>query len=248
MISAFDLLRVWESGAAVDGPGRALLLQSLVHPDDDVERLRAVPLGVRDGELMALRAALFGDLLQLRARCPACAEELEFGIDVRQLLPPAEPSGRSGEGPVLAVDEWTVAFRVPTVADFDAASASLRDGGREEARRSLLAACVLRVERAGRPASVRDLPAAVAGQVVEAIGRADPVADLALELSCPGCGTTTTAVLDVPETVWTELEIWVRGTLAEVHQLAAAYGWSEQEVLGVSPARRRIYLELVNGG
>ena len=34
-------------------------------------------------------------------------------------------------------------------------------------------------------------------------------------------------------------------TLAEVHALAAAYGWTEAEVLALSAARRRAYLELV---
>ena len=32
--------------------------------------------------------------------------------------------------------------------------------------------------------------------------------------------------------------------LREVHTLAAAYGWSEAEILALSPARRRVYLEL----
>ena len=33
--------------------------------------------------------------------------------------------------------------------------------------------------------------------------------------------------------------------LMDVHLLARAYGWSEAEVLALSPARRRFYLEMV---
>jgi len=37
----------------------------------------------------------------------------------------------------------------------------------------------------------------------------------------------------------------VRRLLVEVHALASAYGWSEQEILSLSDARRRLYLEMV---
>jgi hypothetical protein len=31
-----------------------------------------------------------------------------------------------------------------------------------------------------------------------------------------------------------------------VHTLASAYGWSESEILALSDARRRLYMEMVN--
>jgi hypothetical protein len=33
--------------------------------------------------------------------------------------------------------------------------------------------------------------------------------------------------------------------LREVHILASAYGWREDDILAMSPARRRIYLEML---
>ena len=35
--------------------------------------------------------------------------------------------------------------------------------------------------------------------------------------------------------------------LHEVHRLASAYGWSEAQILALSPARRAQYLALVEG-
>jgi hypothetical protein len=35
--------------------------------------------------------------------------------------------------------------------------------------------------------------------------------------------------------------------LRDVHTLASAYGWKEDEVLHLTPARRHAYLELVAG-
>jgi hypothetical protein len=40
------------------------------------------------------------------------------------------------------------------------------------------------------------------------------------------------------------METYARRLLYDVHALASAYGWSEDEVLAVSPARRRCYLEM----
>jgi hypothetical protein len=35
-----------------------------------------------------------------------------------------------------------------------------------------------------------------------------------------------------------------RALLAEVHSLARAYGWTEPEILALSPQRRAAYLEM----
>jgi hypothetical protein len=47
--------------------------------------------------------------------------------------------------------------------------------------------------------------------------------------------------------LWVEVEAGAIALVQDVHLLAAAYGWSEAEVLGLGPARRRAYLELVRG-
>jgi hypothetical protein len=38
-----------------------------------------------------------------------------------------------------------------------------------------------------------------------------------------------------------------RVLLHDVHRLATHYGWSESEVLNVSPSRRALYLGLIDG-
>jgi hypothetical protein len=39
--------------------------------------------------------------------------------------------------------------------------------------------------------------------------------------------------------------VHARSLLAEVHSLARAYGWTESEILALSPQRRSTYLEMV---
>ena len=81
-------------------------------------------------------------------------------------------------------------------------------------------------------------------RIAEAVEAADPGADLTLDVACPECGGATRAELDIASYLWTELDAWARDVLLDVHLLATAYGWSEPEILALSPTRRRYYLEL----
>ncbi|MGW0209347.1 hypothetical protein ACWDZ8_27315, partial [Streptomyces sp. NPDC003233] len=88
------------------------------------------------------------------------------------------------------------------------------------------------------------LPEHVRRRVAQAAAAADPAADIRLNLACPACGHAASAELDIASYLWAELDAWARGTLQDVHLLAGHYGWSESEILALSPLRRRYYLEL----
>ena len=89
-----------------------------------------------------------------------------------------------------------------------------------------------------------ELPPAVTEELGRRLAAADPQAELRLQLRCPECGAERPAEVDPAAFVWRELDDRARSTLAEVASLAAAYGWSESEVLALSRERRRAYLEL----
>ncbi|MGP3950458.1 T4 family baseplate hub assembly chaperone [Streptomyces sp. 7N604] len=132
-----------------------------------------------------------------------------------------------------------------------AAGADAAGAARVAARQALLARCTLSAVRAGEPVPadrLSELPAllpeAVQLRLAEAAGRADPAAELTLNVACPECGEATPAELDIASYLWTELDAWARDLLLDVHLLATAYGWSEPEILALSPLRRRYYLEL----
>ena len=76
----------------------------------------------------------------------------------------------------------------------------------------------------------------------------DPAADLRVDLTCPSCQAGWTAPLDPPAIVWAEIGWAASRLLREVHELAAAYGWSESGILTLTPARRQAYLDLVRAG
>jgi hypothetical protein len=45
--------------------------------------------------------------------------------------------------------------------------------------------------------------------------------------------------------VWRELDDWAQRTLREIHVIAGAYGWSEDEILQLSARRRQMYVEMI---
>ncbi|CAL9350299.1 hypothetical protein SUDANB106_00455 [Streptomyces sp. enrichment culture] len=255
-----ELLAVWEAGLGLTGPGRALLLHRTARPEAGDGELLSAPVGEREADLFALRRALFGERMQVRVECEPCGEAMEFDLGTGDLA--ARRPRR--DGPLrVAEEDWEVEFRLPTVADLaavaeaveagrgtaagqDAAAGQDPDGA--SARALLVARCTVSAVRAGRPVPADRLPAllpeTVLRRVAEAAERADPAADVTLRVSCPECGGTTRAELDIASYLWAELDAWARDLLLDVHLLAGAYGWTEPEILALSPLRRRYYLEL----
>ncbi|MCC8250483.1 T4 family baseplate hub assembly chaperone [Saccharothrix luteola] len=229
-----ELLATWEAGLAAGPVRRALLLQALAG-----ERSAELPVGARDRLLFGLRRALFGERLTGLLACPGCGTEQEFDFDVANVLRVPAPAED-----VVEVESggWRVRMRLPTSADLLAAAADP-----PAARAVLLARCALAVQRAGRPVRAEP-PAEVVGLLAAAAAEADPAADVRVAMPCVECGRRNTATIDVVSHLWAELDAWARALLLEVHALATAYGWTEPEVLALSPTRRRHYLELVGHG
>lgn len=250
---AAELLATWEAGLAEAPNGRALLLHRTARPDADAASLPVLPVGEREADLFALRRALFGERMQVQLACSACGEDMEFDLDAGEFARSlggrggpvdrqggAVDGGTSSAGSVVRVrqDGWDVEFRLPGVADLTAAARAA------DPRRALLARCLVSAVRDGTAVAAGDLPVPVQRRIAEAVEAADPGADVTLNVACPGCGEATRAELDIASYLWTELDAWARDLLLDVHLLATSYGWSEPEILALSPLRRRYYLEL----
>ncbi|MFI1729726.1 hypothetical protein ACH40E_10905 [Streptomyces acidicola] len=245
---AADLLATWEAGLAEAPAGRALLLHRTARPDLDAQGLPVLPVGAREADLFTLRRALFGERMQVRLECGACGEDMEFDLDAgefaRSLSGPDATVVRVGEDgreeSVVRVAEggWDVQFRLPGVADLTAVARAA------DPRGALLARCLVSAVRDGAAVTADELPVPVQRRIAEAVEAADPGADVTLNIACPECGQATRAELDIASYLWTELDAWARDVLLDVHLLATAYGWSEPEILALSPLRRRYYLEL----
>jgi hypothetical protein len=113
------------------------------------------------------------------------------------------------------------------------------------ARRVLLERCLLSARAGAEERSLGQLPPEFVAAMVDEMERADPQADVRLNLRCPRCGRGWQPQFDITSFFWEELNAWAYRVLREVHTLASAYGWREADVLALSPWRRQVYLELV---
>jgi hypothetical protein len=141
----------------------------------------------------------------------------------------------------VGADGWHLAFRVPTVGDLAALAAEV-DPVRARAR--LFDRCALEVrDPAGEPACAEAIPPTLQQRLGSALDEADPAAALTLPLDCATCHQAWQARLDIASFLWREISVTARRLLREVHELAARYGWSERDILGLSTVRRHAYLE-----
>jgi len=141
----------------------------------------------------------------------------------------------------VPLTDGAIAVRVPTAADLVAA-----DGGGDP--QCALVELLDRVAVAGgdgpyRPVGELDLDGIQ--RIGAALAAIDPQADTTLELGCPDCGHAFSVPFDPAEFLWGELSEWAVRLLGDVHALALAYGWREEDTLALSPARRRFYLEAI---
>jgi hypothetical protein len=221
-LSAADVVAVWERGQERHPVDRALLLLGAALPARSRDELAALTVGQRDGLLLLARERTLGPTLQCYVPCPACAQA---------------PLEREHE---VQADGVRMRFRLLDSRDL-AAVAGVPDPA--AARRVLLARALLWARGEAGEVAPDALSPAAAGALAAELALRDPQAEVEFNLRCAGCGHGWLSLLDVAAFYWSELTVQARRLLREVHQLAAAYGWREGDVLGMSAARRAFYLE-----
>lgn len=170
---------------------------------------------------------------------PQCEEPVSFSVRVESLR--SEGTQVAAEGLALEADGFEVTFRLPTGADLAAIS---RERDTTLGRARLLELCVLEAARDGADVPVKSLSEPVTAALASSMADADPLGDAELALKCPSCGCAWRARFDVASFLWFEVDAWSRRTLDDIHVLASAYGWNEDEILALG-ARRQHYLERV---
>jgi hypothetical protein len=231
--SETDLLKLWEDGQVRHPIDRALLLCAWARPDIAADRFAGLPLGVVNASLLNMRAALFGRQVELQVECEHCGELLEIPLDLAELT-----AGVSEQDGDAEIDIDGFHFRLPASRDLAAIAYEL---DADAAALRLLDACC--VARPQGDAVMTDMLA----RVDERLEAADPLADPRLDVVCPACGQHIDAALDPGALLWDDVQACARGVLGQVHALARAYGWTERDVLALTPRRRAAYLEMTGG-
>jgi hypothetical protein len=233
-LAQVDYLALWESGRRLHPIDQGLLAVQTAFPETRGESVADWPLGRRNRALAELQCACFGPTLSGWTVCRQCGEKLEFRVDGEAL---AQTAAGDATEPV-SIDGRR--FRLPTSRDL-ARIAELPDAA--SAARHLLELCLLSRDEgeAAHAWSEQELDSAG-----ERLALADPLAEVLLHFQCPVCNQSFEESLDLAVFLWSEFEGRAKRLLFDVHTLASAYGWSEAEVLALSPARRNFYLEMVH--
>lgn len=217
------LLDVYERGEREHGIDRALSVLAAFSGKSRAE-LAALGFHQRDALLIRCRVLAFGTLLTGVVDCPACGSELELELTLTE--PPELACGGA-----LAVDGCSIAFRVPNSYDL-ATVAACEDVGAGE---------VLLRERC--IATDAPLPPDAWLAVESALEALCEPATIDVDATCPACATPFAPPVDIGAILWREIATYARRVFEEVHVLATRYGWTEADVLALSDARRRRYVE-----
>ena len=238
-LSTSELLNVWERGLTLSRVQQALLVLVVACPETSPEALAQSSIGQRDSRLLTLREWTFGNQLAALAICPQCGERLELAFASGDIRVNADDK----RGDVYSLDskDYQASFRLPNSLDLMAVADSQNIN---VAREEIFRRCLLSVQCHGQKQPTNHLPQEMVNAIVQQMAEADPQAEVGLDLTCSTCNHAWQAIFDIASFFWSEINAWARRTLKDVHALASAYGWSEADILALSPYRRQCYLEM----
>ncbi len=219
------ILGAWETGARRSPLDRAIAVLWAAEAIDAAD----LPLAERDRRLLAVREATFGSHLTATARCPECGEQVEVTLEAGQLARLLVAPGTDE----VAIGGHAVSLRPLTSRDLAAAAGAAE-------------ADVPGILRARLTGAV-ELPPDAVGRIDALIEEREAAGELTCGLACVECGSTWSEHLDVAVHVWAEVDAAARRLLREVAEVAAAFGWSEAEIIAMSETRRAAYLNIARG-
>jgi hypothetical protein len=235
------LLEAWDRASAAGDASRASALLAAACPGTSPGQWDTVPIPEVILQLVRLRHISFGSNLTGLLPCSECGAQLEFDLDVPQIIQRLETM--AGD----AAADWTSGsdrFSMRAVNHLDLVAVST-EAGPEDARLLLLERCT---EVNGCPASDKNAFAALRAAetiALEAFTRLHQAAEITCRVSCVACGHSGETDLDMARFLWAEVRHGAGKLLREIHELASAYGWSEEAILNMPAHRRERYLEMI---
>lgn len=174
------------------------------------------------------------------ARCARreCREQLELSFELASFV-------RNAGATLCKWSDGTnsVTLRIPTGDDQRRWLESLPAGA--SALPPLMAASLVQKIDGDAPMVGWQLPLAWLDGIEAVLAEHDPLTDFELSANCPRCGDEIVIEADVEEMILLALERAQRDLLHEVDALAAAYHWSEADIVALPAWRRAYYLAAV---
>jgi hypothetical protein len=222
---------LWEARGAASRPAMvtALLAAALETPSGGDAMARALSVGDRHWLLARLAEHLGRERVWLTGTCATCGAPFDAPADLGAL--PAKPGGEGYPEAAAEGLDGPILLRAPTGADQEAVA------GLDEA-----AAAAALLARCAPGADVDAWPEEALDRLDAALAELSPEVAGEVATACPACGAACRAALDLAEVVLGALG----DPYEDVHAIAAAYHWSEAEILALPTERRRRYLRLID--
>jgi hypothetical protein len=239
-----EILHIWEVGQGQHPLDRAMTMLHVAFPEATRDELIQLTIGQRDTCLLAVREQTFGTKLSSLAVCPACQGQVEFMLNTSEMRTSLDikPDVYVKH---MTVDGYELHFRLPNSVDLSALVGYVDVA---QARHLLLQRCIQQAIKDDIAVNVEDLPEAIVEALAALMDEYDPMAEMELELTCRACEHHWQVLFDIVSFFWTEISIFAKRLLGEVHILAQVYGWRELDILSMSALRRQFYLEMVTDG
>lgn len=242
-LKADELLRAWEQGLGQPVLQRALILLAAATPEEAPDSLMQLSVGQRDHRLLLLRAQLFGQRLLNTSACPKCGERIEWENKIMDFILPLEKETLPAQEFDLNTDDYLLRFRLPNSLDIAATQHCI---DQQHAQQLLLSRCLLESKHKNEKCPANQLPDKVIQTLGQEIEKQDPHAEISLQLHCPECSHRWNSLFDIGSFLCSEVNDWAEKMLHSVYRLAAGYGWSERDILELSPVRRQLYLGMLS--
>jgi hypothetical protein len=239
-LSQERLLALWDRSLGLSPVYFGLDIIRESFPEINRERVMMLPLGKRDSLLMKIREKIFGSGFTNTANCPSCEEKVEWEMDIHDFKLAETSELLKNEIRQFSQSEYVLDYRLPCTGDM-----LELPGPKEDPSRWLLTRCIIEVKKKEKPVDPAELPDEILSSLSDRISREDELADIRMSLTCPACSKQWDALFDIVQYLWSEVDAWAKELLQDIAVLASSFGWSERQILELSPGRREIYLELI---
>jgi len=236
------ILMAWESCRERPAQEGALALLAIAWPEQPTEDLARLPLAKRNALLLELRAVTLGRRMEGFTVCPECGAQLEFILDARKLA-------NELHTPEVEAVGGGLTMRPANTRDLLACL----DADDEQQARSIMLARTLGFDEPdeksdghGSQEWLESLPETLPADLLKRFDRLNASAEIRVRLQCAVCRSNPLVELDIAQFLVQEMIGAARRLMAEIHQLAKAYGWSEKSIAAMSGVRRIAYLEMLS--
>ncbi len=187
--------------------------------------------------MLQLASMLEGDVFWILSSCSSCKSD--FDICVKRSDLPVKKAGLGYPFATVKLDEAELTCRIPVGEDQE----KIEPLADDDALHLLLENCIEEVNgNAPQEGFIDSLTAADIGCIEDVLEDISPSVTTSLLTHCPECDAEQVVELDPYTLTGTETGNFYQ----EIHTLAMAYHWSEQDIMALPRSRRRTYLDLID--